>query len=42
MMILIIVIIMYCNNHSNGKYWVVLGPKLSGSPDEPGYQDTDY
>jgi len=32
---------MYCNNHFNGKYSAVLGPKLSGSPDDPDYQGTD-
>jgi hypothetical protein len=41
MMILKIVIIMYCNNHFIGRYWAVLGGKLSGSPDCPDYRGTD-
>ena len=41
MMILIIVIIMSSNNHFNGKYWAVLGPKLSGTPDNRYYQGMD-
>jgi len=34
--IIIIIIIMCCNNFS-GKYWAVVGPKLSGPPEVPDY-----
>jgi hypothetical protein len=34
--IIIIIIIMCCKNFS-GKYWAVVGPKLSGTPEVPDY-----
>jgi hypothetical protein len=35
--IIIIIIIMQCNNNFTGKYLAIIGPKLSGPPENPGY-----
>jgi hypothetical protein len=35
--IIIIIIIIICGNNFSGKYWAVVGPKLSGPPEDPGY-----
>jgi hypothetical protein len=40
--IIIIIIIIYCNNNFNGKYWAIVGPKLSGPPVDADYQGPDY
>jgi hypothetical protein len=38
MIIIVMIIIMYCSNNFYGKYWVILCPKLTGPPGDPGYQ----
>jgi hypothetical protein len=32
----------YCNNYCNGKYWFIVGPKLSGPFGDPDYRCPDY
>ena len=33
---------MYSNNTFGGKYWVIVGPKLPGTPGDPNYRVPDY
>jgi hypothetical protein len=40
--IIIIIIIMYCNNNFNGKFWAVFAPKLAGPPGDLDYRAPDY
>ena len=35
---ILIMLMMYCNNNLNGKYWVTFDPKLSGQPSVPDYR----
>jgi hypothetical protein len=35
--LIIIIIIIYCNNNFTGKYWSIFGPKFSGPPVKPVY-----
>jgi hypothetical protein len=38
--IIIIILIIYCNNDFTGKYWNVVGPKLSGTLEGVAYRRT--
>jgi hypothetical protein len=37
-----VIIVMHCNGNFNGKYWVIFGPKLFGSPGYPFDRGLDY
>jgi hypothetical protein len=40
MMMMMIIIIMYYNSNFSGKYWAIIGSKLSGPPRDPDYRGT--
>ena len=31
---------MHCNSNFSGKYWAIVGSKLSGPPGDPDYRET--